>query len=133
AWVGGAWLFVFFVEPTVSTLGPDAGKFMNYFVTVRRYAVYLTTPAGVTLLAGILLFGLKWGPVWNTPKGLTFLAGGLFGIIAGGMGGMVGAKSGKLTALGGEIARQGGPPTPQQLSDLSALQARLRSLSLVTA
>jgi hypothetical protein len=133
AWVGGVWMLVLFVEPTVRALGPDGGKFMNYLVTMRRYPLYATVAAATTLLAGLVLFGLKWGPVWSTPKGLTFLVGGVFGLIAGGVGGMVGATTGRLTALGGEIAQQGGPPTAQQLSDLRALQERLRSLSLVTA
>lgn len=133
AWVGGLWMLVLFVEPTVRALGPEGGKFMNYLVTMRRYPLYATVAAVTTILAGLILFGLKWGPVWSTPKGLTFLAGGIVGLIAGGMGGMVGGTTGRLTALGGEIAQQGSPPTPQQLSELSALQARLRSLSLITA
>lgn len=133
AWVGGAWLFVFFVEPTVSTLGPDGGKFMNYFVTVRRYPVYLTTAAAVTLIAGLLLFGIKWGPVWNTSKGLTFLVGGLFGIAAGAVGGMTGASAGRLIKLGGEIAKQGKPPSQAQAAEMRALQERMRSLGQITA
>ena len=133
AWVGGAWLFVFFIEPTVSTLGPDSGKFMNYLVTVRRYPVYLTTAAIVTLLAGILLFGLKWGPVWNTSKGITFLIGGLFGIAAGAVGGMTGASAGRLIALGGEVAKQGKPPTQEQAAEIRGLQERMRSLGKTTA
>lgn len=133
AWVGGLWMLVLFVEPTVRALGPDGGKFMNYLVTMRRYPIYATVAAVTTIVAGLVLFGIKWGPVWSTPGGLTFLVGGLFGLAAGGVGGSVGATSGKLTNLGGEIARQGGPPTPQQLAELKALQDRLRQLSLVAA
>lgn len=133
AWVGSLWMLVLFVEPTVRALGPDGGKFMNYLVTMRRYPLYATVAALTTILAGLVLFGIKWGPVWSTPGGLTFLVGGLFGLAAGGVGGMVGGTTRRLTTLGGEIAQQASAPTPQQLAELKALQDRLRQLSLLTA
>jgi uncharacterized membrane protein len=135
AWVGGVWLFVFFVEPTVATLGPDAGKFMNYLVTVRKYPIYLTAAAGTTILAGLILFGIKWGSLLGSGNSaaITFLIGGILGIIAGAIGGMTGATAGRMIALGGEIAKQGKPPSKEQLAQIGALQARLRQLGLYTA
>lgn len=133
AWVGATWMVVFFVEPTVRALGPEGGKFMNYMATTRRYPLYISIAAAVTLLAGIVLYGIHWGPVWNTPMGLTFLIGGLIGIAGGVVGGMTGGVTGRMTKLGGEMAQQGKPPSPEQLTEMSALQARLRSLARVTA
>lgn len=133
AWVGATWLVVFFVEPTVSALGPDGGKFMNYMATVRRYPIYIASAAGITILAGFILFGIKWGAVWDTPKGLTFLVGGIFGLAAFVVGIMTGGVTGRLMKLGGEIAQQGRPPSPEQAAELRALQERLRTLARVTA
>lgn len=133
AWVGAGWMVVFFIEPAVSALGPEGGKFMNYIATVRRYPVYISAAAGVTLIAGLLLYGIKWGPVWNTPRGLTFLIGGIFGIAAGVVGGMVGGVTGRMMALGGEIAKQGKPPSADQSAQMRALQERLRSLGRISA
>jgi hypothetical protein len=133
AWVGATWMVVFFIEPTVRATGPEGGKFMAHLATARRYPLYIMAAAAITLLAGIVLFGIQWGPVWNTPKGLTFLLGGLIGLVAGGVGGMVGAASGRLVQLGTEIAMQGSPPSPEQGAQLRALQERMHSLGLGTA
>ena len=134
AWVGATWMVVFFIEPTVTALGPDGGKFMNYMATTRRYPIYISIAAGVTLLAGIVLFGVSsWAKVWNTPRALTFLIGGLFGIAGGVIGGMTGGVTGRMTKLGGEIAQQGKPPSPQQMAEMKTLQERLRSFARLTA
>lgn len=134
AWVGATWMVVFFVEPTVRALGPEGGKFMTYMATTRRYPVYISAAAGITLLAGIILFGVSvWAPVWYTPRGLTFLIGGLIGIVGGVVGGMTGGVTGRLTRLGGEIAKQGKPPSPEQGAEMRSLQERLRTYARVTA
>jgi uncharacterized membrane protein len=133
AWVGGAWMMFLFIEPTVHALGPDGGKFMNYMATTRRYPLYISAAAVITLLAGILLFGMHWRAAWNSPGGLTFLIGGIVGIIAGALGGMIGATSGSMMKLGGKIAQQGKPPSAEQQTAMRALQSRLHSLTLWTA
>lgn len=134
AWVGATWMVVFFVEPTVRALGPEGGKFMNYMATTRRYPLYISAAAGITLLAGITLFGVSaWAPVWYTPRALTFLIGGLVGIAGGVVGGMTGGVTARMTRLGGEIAQQGKPPSPEQGSEMRSLQDRLRTFARITA
>ena len=135
AWVGGAWAFVFYVEPTVHFLGPDGGKFMNYFINVRRYPVYATTAAVLTVLAGWTLWFLRYGvPSLQTGAGLTFAIGGVLGLIALGVGGaIVGPTATKLSALGQEIAKGGKPPTPEQGAQIAAYQARMSSAGLWAA
>lgn len=133
AWVGATWMVVFFIIPTVTALGPDGGKFMGYMATVRRYPIYITAAAVITLLAGFALFGMKWGAVWDTPKGLTFLVGGLIGLAGGVVGGLTGGVTAAITRLGGEIAAQKKPPSPEQQAQMGALQGRLRSYAQITA
>lgn len=133
AWVGGAWMVVFFIEPTVRALGPDGGKFMGYMATVRRYPIYVMGAALITLIAGFALYGAKWGQVWNTGPGLTFLIGGLIGVVGGVMGGMTGAVTGRLMRLGGEITGQQKPPSPEQQAQMAGFQERLRTLGRITA
>lgn len=128
-WVGGAWTIVFFLEPASHALVPEGGKVMGYLMGTRRLAVYLSVAAVLTVLAGLILFFWHYGLAGlNTGPGLVFGIGGVFGIIALAIGGAVtGPTSNKLTQLGGEIARGGKPPTPEQGVQLAALQARMRT------
>jgi uncharacterized membrane protein len=134
-WVGAAWFFFFFVEPTSHALGPDGGKFVGYMVNVRRFPVYVTVAAILTVLAGWTLWFMRYSiPGLRTGPGLVFAIGGIFGLIALGIGGAInGPTAAKLTKLGGEIASAGKPPTQEQLAQVAALQARLHTASLWTA
>jgi hypothetical protein len=134
-WVGAVWIGVFFLEPTSRALGADGGKFLGHLVSVRRYPIYLSIAAVLTLLAGWILFFMRYGIAGlQTGPGLAFAIGGILGLIAGGFGGgVVGPTSSKLAALGQEIAQGGKPPTPEQLAQLSALQSRLRRGNVWTA
>jgi len=133
-WVGAAWLLAFFIGPTALALGADGGKFMGYLNTQRRFPIVVSVAAVLTVLAGWALFFIAWGPVFNTPKGLAFAVGGVLGLIALGIGGgVLGPASLKVTRLGGEIARAGKPPSPEQMAEMSALQKRLTTASLWNA
>lgn len=130
-WVGAAWLLTFFLGPTALALGPDGGKFMGYLNTQRRLPIAISVAAVLTVLAGWALFFIVWGPVFNTSKGLAFAVGGVLGLIALGIGGgIVGPTSLKVTRLGGDIARAGKPPSPEQMAEMGALQKRLTTASL---
>lgn len=134
-WAGSAWVLAFFLGPTAAALGADGGKFMNYLLGKLRFSIYVTIAAIVTVLAGLVLFFLHYGIAGlSTPTGLTFAIGGVFGLIALGIGGAVtGPTSLKMTRLGGEIAAAGKPPTPAQGAEMGALQKRLASASLWNA
>ena len=127
-------LVTFYLEPTARALGPDGGKFMAYLVTTRKSSISIMIAAILTILAGLVLFSTRYGGAgMRTTAGVAFAVGGLFGILAGVTGGMVGASSSRLSKLGGEIAKQGKPPTPEQQAQLAALQGRLRTLGMATA
>jgi uncharacterized membrane protein len=134
-WVGSAWMLAFFLGPAVQAVGPDGGKVMGYLMEKMRLSVYISGAAVVTVLAGLVLFFLHYGIAGlSTPVGLAFGVGGVFGLVALGIGaGMVGPLSLQLTRLGGEIARAGKPPSAEQMSQMASLQKRLGSASLWNA
>jgi hypothetical protein len=134
-WVGSAWLFAFFLGPTTQALGADGGKFMGHLLSKMRLSVYITVAAGLTVLAGLILFFMHYGIAGlSTPVGFVFGMGGVFGLIGLGIGGgLVGPTSVKLMALGGQIAAAGKPPTSAQQAEMGALQKRLSSASLWNA
>lgn len=134
-WVGAAWLITFFLAPTAAALGPEGGKFMGA-LSARKMPIYISIAALVTLLAGFALYYIRIvvPGLSNTTAGMVFGLGGIIGLVAGGVGGgIVGPTTTKMAALGAEIARGGKPPTPEQASQLSALQKRLASASLWNA
>lgn len=130
-WVGGAFTLVAYIEPTVRALGPEGGKFMQRFTAQSGFAQMMSPAAITTVLAGFLLYwrdsgGLQW--VWiTTGTGLTFSLGGLAGISAAIVGLGYNARIvEQMGELGKQIASAGGPPAPEKLAQMQALQAKLR-------
>lgn len=130
-WVGSAFFFFAFVEPTARTLGPDAQRFMQHMTVVRRVPMMVTAAAGLTVLAGVLLYWRDSGGFqlsWITsPPGLGVTAGAVFGIAAFVLGLVtVRPQVERLGRLGHEIETAGGPPTTTQLGEIGALTEGLR-------
>jgi uncharacterized membrane protein len=135
-WVGGAFFFFLFIEPTANELGPDAEKFMQRVVVQRRMPIYFLIFSGLAVLAGLTLYwidssGLQ--AVWlRSGFGIAMTIGGVVGLIAF-LGGsfMIKPNVDRLAAIGAEIRAGGGPPTEAQVAELRAVQRRLRSIGLV--
>lgn len=133
-WVGAAWIGAGFLEPTARALGPEGSKFIGYMTTTRRFSIAIMVAAVLTLLAGWGLWFMLYGiPSFDTRAGLVFFIGGIVGLIAGGIGGATGSTGGKLARLGAEIGQQGKPPTPEQQTQMRALQGRMRQYGIWTA
>jgi uncharacterized membrane protein len=131
-WVGAAYTFFGFVEPTLKALGPEANKsFMAHVTKRRRFPLFVVAASTITVVAGLLLywrasdgFDLAWV---TAPMGLGFTLGALAGIVAFVMGAAVISPTiARLEKLGGEVERAGGPPTPEQASQFQALDRRLQ-------
>ena len=56
AWVGGAALFFFYIEPTINTLGPDAERFVDELVNQRKVPIYFLSASTLNILFGLLLY-----------------------------------------------------------------------------
>ncbi len=137
-WAGGVLMLAGYIEPTVRALGPDGGKFMQRFAGQSGFAHTMSIAAIANVLAGGLLYwrdsgGLQW--VWiTTGTGITFTLGGLCGLLAAIVGFGVNARAvAQMSALGKEIAAAGGPPAPEKLAHLQALQEKLRQGGRIVA
>lgn len=134
-WVGAAWMFVGFLQPTAAALGNDGGKFLGYMVLARRFPMVIASAGGLNVLAGILLYWNKFGGInLSTTSGLVFSISAVAAIIALAIGGAVTARdSVKMANLGAAIAKAGKPPTPEQIAELHSLQETLKQASIAVA
>ncbi len=134
-WVGAALLTTFFVEPAARGLGPEGGKFMQRLSGAHRMPVYMSLAALLTTLAGLWLYwraSVGFVIPWIlAPSGLTLTIGALAGILAAILGSVVMSPTAKRMAeLGKAMQAAGGPPQPEQLAAMGALQARLHRAGL---
>ena len=142
-WVGSAFLFAAFIEPTAAKLGPGAGPFMNELVEKRKVPMWITVIATFNIVAGAFLYWAAWhekasdfgtNGTWSSwigsAPGRVFTLGALCAI-TGYLIGLIGVAGNvvKMNELGGEIAAGGGPPTPEQGAAMQKLQERLRLYS----
>lgn len=132
-WVGSAALFFFFIEPTANALGPNAGPFMSQLTVKRKMPVVITAAAGLTVVAGILLYWRDSGGLdldWiGSATGLTFTIGAVAAIAAF-AGGLVFIKPAvdRMGAIGAEVERSGGPPSESQIAEIQSIQHKLREV-----
>lgn len=133
-WVGTAWFFFGWVEPTTKAIGAQAGPFMHHVVQ-RRITSFLVAASTLNLLAGLTLYWRASGGLsaaWiQSPTGIGFTIGGLAAISAWVLGLRVIAPTVEaLDDAGGAMATAGRPPTPDELTRLQGLEARLHRAGL---
>ena len=135
-WVGSAFFVFLFLEPTVNTLGPQAGPVMGHMTGKLKLPIVIVVSAALTILAGILLywrnsngFELDW--ITSGP-GIGFTIGGVAAIIAFVLGfTMIKPTADKMGAIAREVEASGGSPSPDQAATLQSLQHRLRAVGRV--
>ncbi len=132
-WVGSAYLFFFFLEPSVHATGPAGGQFMKHVTEHRKAPIFIVGSSAVTVIAGLLLYWRTSGGFdadWVTSgPGLAFTTGGIAAIIAFLLGAIfVKPLVDGMSALGGEIAASGGQPSEAQLGQMQRIQGRLRAI-----
>jgi uncharacterized membrane protein len=138
-WVGGATIYILFLEPTAKATAPSSGQFMQYFISRRHYPVFMGISSLLTVLAGGLLywhssggFSLNW--ITSGP-GLGYTMGSGVAIVVYFIGLlMIKPRAERLGGLGHEIGMAGGAPTPAQAIELQKLgqeMAQLGRLELV--
>jgi ribose/xylose/arabinose/galactoside ABC-type transport system permease subunit len=132
-WAGSAFAVFTFVEPTVSAMGPDGGRFMGYMVEKRKMPIVITSLSGLTVLGGIVLY-LRASDGFDTDwissgPGLGFTIGALAGIAAFLIGlTLIRPTVQRLQAIGAEVGASGGAPTPEQGAEMGRLLERMKSL-----
>jgi uncharacterized membrane protein len=134
-WAGGTALFFFYLEPTITKLGPDAEKFVEEVVNKRKLPQYFAIFSSLTVLGGLFLYFRQAGGIqlWTgSTEATVFTIGGIAGIIAWAIGGAFiapGVK--KVGGIGAEIKAAGGPPSAELMARLHAAQERLRMVGTV--
>jgi uncharacterized membrane protein len=125
-WVGGAFIMVYFVAPTVRATGEAGQKFMGHLVTQARVTTAITVAALLTILAGLSLYWIDsdgFTSGWmKSAAGIGFTIGGLAGLSALVFGIVFGKN---ITALGTLFASLQGKPSPEQMIQLQSIQKNM--------
>ena len=103
---------------------------MQNLTARRRYPLFMASTSLLTVAAGIILVAYDSGgfnPDWmRSGTGLGYTIGALAALVAYVIGNFViGPTSGRMGALGQAIATSGTGPTPEQASQLLALEKKL--------
>jgi uncharacterized membrane protein len=129
-WGGAAISYLFFIKPSVTAIGATGPQFMQNLMERRKYPIFMMSTSLLTVLAGAILFWFSSGgfsATWMASgPGIGFTIGSvasLIGFLAGSIG--VGPTSGKMAALGGQIAASGKGPTAEQVAQMETLEKRL--------
>ena len=135
-WVGGATLFFLYIEPTINKLGPDAERFVDEVVNRRKLPIYFVTLSTFSVLGGAVLYwrdssGLDF--TWITSAtGLAFTVGGIVALAAWLGGNLLIPKTlGQLMAVGAQMKASDGPPGPELVGRLHAVQEKLHTIGMV--
>ena len=128
-WVGGVVLLAFFITPAVRAAGPSGGQVMRQLLVRTPIAAYFPSVGGLTVLSGLGMFWVNsriavgnWG---GTGPGITYSIGGLAGLLALVIGGvMIGRAIGELRriAISSDPAA---PPSAEQAARIALLQQRV--------
>ncbi len=129
-WAGAAISYLFFVKPSVHSIGPAGPIFMQTLAQRRRYPLFMVSVSLLTVLAGGVLYWNSSGgftPGWIiTGPGLGFTIGSLAALVAFLVGNLgIGPTSAQMGDLGQQIAASGGKPNSEQITRMQRLEKRL--------
>lgn len=135
-WVGAAFLFLFFITPSVKATGPEGQKFLQYFIVRKKYPKFMGIVATLTVLAGAVLLWRDAGGDFigwlQTGPGLGFIIGSIAALLVIPLGlFFLSPLTERLGKLGAQIEAAGGPPSPDQLSEIQKLDKELHTLEWV--
>lgn len=135
-WIGAAIFYLFFIKPTVKSIGPAGPQFMQSLTTRARYPMFMVSVSLLTVLAGGALYLITSGgfnPTWlRSGSGIGFTIGSVAALVAFLVGTFgIGPTAGSMGALGQKMAQAGEPPTPEQMNTMHSLERRLRQAEVI--
>lgn len=134
-WVGFAFFNMGFLQPTVKATGAEGQKTMQYLTQKTRLLSTVYTTATLTMLSGLVMYGMISGfrPAFiRSGYGIVLTTGSIAGIIAWIYAAIVIRDIfNRMRIIGQAIQAQGGPPSPEQATQLQALVARLGKVGQV--
>lgn len=135
-WAGAAITYLFFIKSSVQAIGAAGPQFMQAMMSRRKYPIFMSVSSFLTILAGLALFWYASGglSVWwlRSGPGVGFTIGSIAAVIAFLLGMLgIGPTSGRIAALGQEMAASGKAPTPEQMNRMRQLEQRVSRLERV--
>jgi hypothetical protein len=136
AWVGSIFFLVVFLQPAIAAIAPQGAPVMRELLAVRRLIDRILQLAGITILAGALLYWEIWhdypsfGGFVSSGYGVALTIGAIFAVVATAVGAF-GTRPTvqRLLALGAQAAQAEGPPPPKLQAEMAAVQGRLKVLA----
>lgn len=129
-WGGGALIMEFFISRTILATGESGQKFAQHLMNKVRLHNFMTAMAASTILAGTLLYwhdSNGFTSAWMTSStGIGFGIGAVFGLVAFVFGAIFGGSNARLAQIGAQIQ---GKPTDEQLTQIQAIQKRIKFVS----
>jgi uncharacterized membrane protein len=128
-WVGVSFFNIGFLQPTVRATGTEGQTVMRHLTQKTRLLVTTYTAATLSLFSGLILYWIVSGfrlSFLTSGYGLSLTTGSIAGFIAW-IFAIVVIRGifNRMQAIGREIQVQGGPPSPQQATEMQGLGARL--------
>jgi uncharacterized membrane protein len=129
-WGGGALIMEFFIGRTIMATGEAGQRFAQHLMNKVKLHRFMTAAAFSTVAAGSILYWLDsngFSSAWiRSSSGLGFGIGAIFGLVAFVFGANFGASNAKLAEIGAQIQ---GKPTEAQLTQIQAIQKRIKTVS----
>lgn len=137
-WIGATFFLVGFLGPSVRATAPEGGKVMQHMLARTRFMTAIALSSSLTAITGIWMYGRDSGGfqmAWiTTPTGLALTVGAVFGIVAFFHGLFaVGRPNMRIAEIARQVMAAGGPPSPEQGTELQMLQAKVASNGPVLA
>jgi hypothetical protein len=128
AWIGLGITSVFYIGPTVAASGEGGMRFLKTLLTRTNYPIMFSVAAGITMLAGILLYVMGSMNHFSTTGNIVLGIGAVAGILAGIHGGAV---TGRATRALGEALGQYVPDGNEPISSdgLGVLRERAQAFT----
>ena len=131
-WVGASFFNLGFLQPTVRATGNEGLKVMQHLTSRTRFTLTAYTAATLTLLSGWIMYWYLFGfrpSVLSSGYGLSLTIGGIAGTIAWLIAIILVRRAlRRMEAVGRAVQEKGGPPTPEQASNLQAIGNQLMKL-----
>lgn len=129
-WVGGTLIMAFFVGPTIGATGEAGQKFVGHLMNNLKFSNRMAAASGLTILAGFLLYAMRFAAYQASNFGIGLGIGAAFAIIGFVFGILVGRTARAMAQLGAQMQ---GNPSPDQLAQMQALQKRQSTYSNIAA
>lgn len=134
-WAGATFVLATHVTPSVKATGEAGQAFMKHLSGKARLSDAIGITGTLALVSGLIMYSIQgWDRQFTTLSGLALNLGVLLGA-AGYFHGLFVQRKAivNLANTGAEIAKAGGPPTPEQLSKIAMYQAKIEKNGAILA